>query len=66
MHINYYRASFGIELDAIKNKFEEILTHASNDNIKVSELNRNLKAAVWLHNTYANNIEMYETVLDNK
>jgi hypothetical protein len=58
MHIDYNRAAFAVEIKAIQERFEEILKYAANDEIKLSELNRNMKAASWLGKTYANNIEL--------
>ncbi len=62
IHINYYKTVFDNELKAIADRFEEIVKYASNDTIKVSELNRNVKAAQWLNKTYTNNIELYENM----
>jgi|LauGreDrversion4_2_1035121.scaffolds.fasta_scaffold67510_9 hypothetical protein len=59
MHIDYYRMAFNAEIEQIKNKFEDILAHAEADDIKLSELNRNMKACIWLNKTYGNNIELY-------
>ncbi len=49
-------------MKAIADRFEEILKYANSDTIKVSELNRNVKAAQWLNKTYTNNIELYENM----
>jgi hypothetical protein len=59
MHIDYYRMSFNAEIEQVRNRFEEILAHAQADHIKLSELNRNMKACSWLNKTYTNNIELY-------
>jgi len=59
LHIEYYRMAFNAEIEEIRNRFEEILAHAEADNIKLNELNRNMKACSWLNKTYTNNIELY-------
>jgi hypothetical protein len=59
LHIHYYKNAFEIELNQIKDKFEEILKYAEADSIKLSELNRNMKAVQWLNKTYGNNIQLY-------
>ena len=59
MHIDYYRMSFKAEMQQIHDRFDEILEHALADHIKLSELNRNMKACSWLNKTYMNNIELY-------
>jgi DNA repair ATPase RecN len=51
--------AFNAEIEEIRNRFEEILAHAEADNIKLNELNRNMKACSWLNKTYTNNIELY-------
>jgi hypothetical protein len=66
LHLEYYRQAFTLELKQLSFNFAKILDHAENDDIKLSELNRNMKAMSWLNKTYVNNLDLYETTKEKR
>jgi hypothetical protein len=66
LHLEYYRQAFNLEAKQIQHNFTKILEHAENDDIKLAELNRNMKAMSWLNKTYVNNLDLYESAKEKK
>jgi hypothetical protein len=66
LHLEYYRQAFTLELKQLSFNFGKILDHAENDDIRLSELNRNMKAMSWLNKTYVNNLDLYESTKEKR
>jgi len=66
LHLAYYRQAFDLEVKQLSFNFAKILDHAENDDIKLSELNRNMKAMSWLNKTYVNNLDLYDSIKEKK
>lgn len=66
LHLAYYRQAFDLEVKQVQHNFAKILTHAEQDDIKLAELNRNMKAMSWLNKTYVNNLDLYESAKEKK
>jgi hypothetical protein len=66
LHLAYYRQAFDLEAKQLQFNFAKILEHAENDDIKLSELNRNMKAMSWLNKTYVNNLDLYDSIKEKK
>ena len=66
LHLEYYRQAFTLVLKQLSFNFGKILDHAENDDIRLSELNRNMKAMSWLNKTYVNNLDLYESTKEKR
>jgi hypothetical protein len=66
LHLEYYRQAFNLEAKQIQLNFAKILEHAKQDDIKLAELNRNMKAMSWLNKTYVNNLDLYQSAKEKK
>jgi multidrug resistance efflux pump len=60
----YYNSEFRFQLASAQLKVNRLLELQEDGVISRSELNRNFKAAEWLNNTLAKNIEGYEKDLE--